>query len=44
MNQRQDSRWYRELVLWTEVLSRSADHKIARIDELLPWCYAATAA
>jgi transposase len=25
----------------TEVLSRIADHKITRIDELLPWRYAA---
>jgi hypothetical protein len=28
----------------TDVLSRIADHKIGRIDELLPWRYAATAA
>ena len=28
----------------TDVLSRIADHKITRIDELLPWCYAASAA
>src|SRR3954452_13029096 len=28
----------------TDVLSRIADHKITRIDELLPWRYAATAA
>jgi transposase len=28
----------------TNVLSRIADHKITRIDELLPWCYAASAA
>src|SRR3954454_20559502 len=28
----------------TDVLSRIADHKISRIDELLPWRYAATAA
>ena len=28
----------------TDVLSRIADHKITRIDELLPWCYAANAA
>ena len=28
----------------TEVLSRIADHKITRIDELLPWRYAAVAA
>ena len=28
----------------TDVLSRIADHKITRIDELLPWCYAAPAA
>jgi transposase len=28
----------------TEVLSRIADHKITRIDELLPWRYAAAAA
>jgi hypothetical protein len=27
-----------------EALSRIADHKITRIDELLPQCYAATAA
>ena len=25
----------------TDVLGRIADHKITRIDELLPWCYAA---
>ncbi len=28
----------------TDVLSRIADHKITRIDELLPWRYAATTA
>ena len=28
----------------TNVLSRIADHKITRIDELLPWSYAAKAA
>ncbi len=28
----------------TEVLSRIADHKITRIDELLPWHHAAVAA
>ncbi len=28
----------------TDVLSRIADHKITKIDELLPWCYAAEAA
>ena len=28
----------------TEVLSRIADHKIGRIDELLPWRYATAAA
>jgi transposase len=28
----------------TDVLSRIADHKIGRIDELLPWRYAALAA
>ena len=28
----------------TDVLSRIADHKITRIDELLPWRHAATAA
>jgi transposase len=28
----------------TEVLSRIADHKITRIDELLPWRYAPVAA
>ena len=28
----------------TDVLSRIADHKITRIDELLPWRYAAGAA
>jgi hypothetical protein len=28
----------------TDVLGRIADHKITRIDELMPWCYAATAA
>jgi hypothetical protein len=28
----------------TDVLSRIADHKITRIDELLPWRYAAIAA
>ncbi len=25
----------------TDILGRSADHKITRIDELLPWSYAA---
>lgn len=28
----------------TDVLSRIADHKITRIDELMPWHYAAKAA
>ena len=28
----------------TDVLSRIADHKINRIDKILPWCYAAGAA
>ena len=28
----------------TDVLTRIADHKITRIDELLLWCYAAEAA
>jgi hypothetical protein len=28
----------------TDVLGRLADHKITRIDELLSWRYAATAA
>ncbi len=28
----------------TDVLTRIADHKITRIDELLPWRYAAEAA
>ena len=28
----------------TDVLGRFADHKITRLDELLPWHYAATAA
>ena len=28
----------------TDVLGRIADHKITRIDELLPWRHAATAA
>ena len=28
----------------TDVLTRIADHKITRIDELLPWRYSATAA
>jgi hypothetical protein len=28
----------------TDVLGRIADHKITRIDELLPWHYAAAAA
>jgi transposase len=28
----------------TDVLSRIADHKITKIDELLPWCYAAEVA
>ena len=28
----------------TDVLGRIADHKITRIDELLPWRYAAAAA
>ena len=27
----------------TDVLSRIADHKITRLDELMPWRYAATA-
>jgi hypothetical protein len=26
--------------LLTDVLGRIADHKIARLDELLPWTYA----
>jgi hypothetical protein len=30
--------------LGSEVLSRITDHKITRIDELLPWRYAAIAA
>lgn len=30
--------------LLTDVLSRIADHKITRIDELMPWHYAAKAA
>jgi hypothetical protein len=25
----------------TDVLGRIADHKITRIEELMPWCYAA---
>jgi transposase len=24
----------------TDVLGRIADHKITRLDELIPWCYA----
>ena len=28
----------------TDILGRIADHKITRIDELLPWSYAAKAA
>ena len=28
----------------TDILGRIADHKITRIDELLPWHYAASAA
>ena len=28
----------------TDVLGRIADHKITRIHELLPWCYAVVAA
>ena len=28
----------------TDVLGRIADHKITRLDELMPWRYAATAA
>ncbi|MEL6207202.1 MAG: transposase domain-containing protein, partial [Pseudomonadota bacterium] len=28
----------------TDVLGRTANHKITRIDELIPWHYAATAA
>ena len=28
----------------TDTLARIADHKITRIDDLLPWCYAASAA
>ena len=28
----------------TNVLSRIADHKITRLDELMPWNYAASAA
>lgn len=28
----------------TDVLGRIADHKITRLDELMPWAYAAPAA
>ena len=28
----------------TDILGRIADHKITRLDELMPWRYAATAA
>jgi transposase len=28
----------------TDILSRIAEHKITRLDELMPWRYAATAA
>jgi hypothetical protein len=39
----QHRRTAEQRVRLTHVLSRIADHKITRIDELLPWRYAAAA-